>query len=190
MRPTRPLQSALLSASAHWTRRRPAIDPFGSAGPPGARRSRTPAALPASFQLGVSTPAPYRLGAVRRTELDAVVRQPQLPLMGIERSLDAAAQAAGEWLALDDGRAVWRMAIQSDGASGVRVHFHDFAVGNGAVWVYSEDRSQVFGPYTGSGIDEAETSGATPSLPTRWSSSIWRTSGRKRSRSPSPGSLT
>jgi len=114
-----------------------------------------PAALPASFQLGISTPAPYRLGAIRRTELDAVVRQPQLPLMGIERPLDDAAQAAGEWLALDDGRAVWRMAIQSDGASGVRVHFHDFAVGNGAVWVYSEDRSQIFGPYTGSGIDES-----------------------------------
>ncbi len=109
--------------------------------------------MPASFRLGVSTPAPIQLGTVRQAELDAVVRQPQLPMMGIERSVDAAAQTAGEWLALDDGKAVWRMAIQSGGASGVRVHFHDFAVGSGSVWVYSEDRSQVFGPYTGSGID-------------------------------------
>jgi hypothetical protein len=111
--------------------------------------------MPASLKLGVSTPAPYRLGAVRQTELDAVARQSQLPLVGIERSIDAAPLARGEWLALDDGKAVWRLAIQSDGASGVRVHFHDFAVGGGAVWVYSEDRSQVFGPYTGSGIDES-----------------------------------
>jgi hypothetical protein len=110
--------------------------------------------MPASFKLGVSTPAPYRLGAIRQRELEAVVRQPQLPLIGIERVLGAAPQASGEWLALDDGKAVWRMAIQSDGAAGVRVHFHDFAVAGGGVWVYSEDHSQVFGPYTGTGIDK------------------------------------
>jgi len=115
---------------------------------------RTTPAMPASFKLGISTPLPYRLGAVRQSELDAVVRLPQLPLMGIERSIEAAPPARGEWLAADDGKAVWRLAIQSDGASGVRLHFHDFAVANGAVWVYSEDRSQIFGPYIGSGIDE------------------------------------
>lgn len=115
----------------------------------------TPPAMPASFQLGVSTPAPYRLGPVRKTELDAVVRHPQLPVIGIERSLDAVPQSGGEWLALDDGRFVWRMAIQSEGASGVRVRFHDFAVAAGAVWVYSEDHRQVFGPYSGSGIDDS-----------------------------------
>ncbi len=112
-----------------------------------------PRAMPASFRLGVPPAVPYRLGAVRQSEMDAVVRRPQLPLVGIERSFDGAPQANGEWLALDDGRAVWRMAIQSDGASGVRVHFHNFAVASGSVWVYSEDHSQVFGPYTGSGID-------------------------------------
>ncbi|MGB9458472.1 MAG: hypothetical protein WCB12_20655 [Bryobacteraceae bacterium] len=114
-----------------------------------------PRAMPPSFRLGVSSPVPYRLGAVQQAELDALVRQPQLPLVGIERSLDGAPQSSGEWLALDDGKAVWRMAIQSDGASGVRVHFHDFAAAGGAVWVYSEDRSQVLGPYTGSGIDDS-----------------------------------
>ena len=113
------------------------------------------APMPASFRLSVSTPAPFRLGAVRQVELDAVVRHPQLPMMGVERSLDRAAQNAGEWLSLGDGTTAWRMAVQSDGASGVRVHFRDFAVGHGSVWVYSEDRSQVYGPYTGSGTDES-----------------------------------
>ena len=145
------LLSALLAASA-------AGQPLARLGPLHRRASaaiETPAATPASFRFGVSTPAPFRLGAVRQAELDAVVRQPQLPMMGIERSVDTAAQNAGEWLPLDEGRAVWRMAVQSDGASGVRIHFHDFAVGHGSVWVYSEDRSQTYGPYTGTGIDDS-----------------------------------
>ncbi len=154
MRPTRIfLQSVLLSALLGGSADAQAL--LGPLHRPASAEIETPSPMPASFKLGVSTPGPYRLGALRKTELDAVVRQPQLPLVGIERSLDAAPQAGGEWLALDDGKAVWRMAIQSDGASGVRVHFHDFAAAGGAVWVYSEDRSQVFGPYTGSGIDES-----------------------------------
>ena len=47
------------------------------------------------------------------------------------------------------------MAIQSDGASGVRLEFSRFAVGSGEVWIYSEDRSQLFGPYTGAGPDDS-----------------------------------
>ncbi|MFZ0934806.1 MAG: hypothetical protein WB579_15375 [Bryobacteraceae bacterium] len=157
MRPTHILlQSVLLSALFAGAAAGQALNRLG----PLERQARagivqTPRAMPPSFRLGVSSPVPYRLGAVRQAELDAVVRQPQLPLVGIERSLDGAPQSSGGWLALDDGRAVWRMAIQSDGASGVRVHFHDFALAGGAVWVYSEDRSQVFGPYTGSGIDDS-----------------------------------
>src|SRR5271169_1868102 len=100
------LLSALLSGSA-------AGQPLTRLGPlerPARAGLDTLPAMPASFKLGVSTPAPYRLGAVQKTELAAVVRQPQLPLVGIERSLEAAPQAHGEWLALDDGKAVWRTA--------------------------------------------------------------------------------
>jgi hypothetical protein len=155
MRPNILWQSALLSALLAAPAAGQALTRLGPLERPARAGIETPAPMPASFKLGVSTPAPYRLGAIQQTELDAVVRQPQLPLVGIERSLGAVPQPSGEWLALDDGKAVWRMAIQSDGAYGVRVHFHDFAVAGGAVWVYSEDRSQVFGPYTGSGIDES-----------------------------------
>jgi len=148
------LQSALLSALLSGSTAGQALTRLGPLERTARAELRTAAAMPASFKLGVSTPAPYRLGAVQKAELDAVARHPQLPLMGLERSLDAAPRARGEWLALDEDKAVWRMAIQSDGASGVRVHFHNFAVAPGAVWVYSEDHSQVFGPYTGSGIDD------------------------------------
>ncbi len=155
MRPKHLLwQSAILSALLSGSAAGQPLTRLGPLERPARAELHTLPAMPASFKLGVSTPAPYRLGAVQKAELDAVVRQPQLPLIGIERSLEGAPQARGEWLALDDGKAVWRMAIQSDGASGVRVHFHDFALTSGAVWVYSEDHSQVFGPYTGSGIDE------------------------------------
>ena len=149
------LQSALFSGLLGGTAAGQALTRLGPLERPAHAELRTVQAMPASFKLGVSTPAPYRLGAVEKTELDAVARHPRLPLMGIERSLEVASQVRGEWLALDDGKAVWRMAIQSDGASGVRVHFHDFAVTAGAVWVYSEDHSQVFGPYTGAGVDES-----------------------------------
>jgi len=155
MRPNILWQSALLSALLAGLAAGQPLTRLGPLERPARAEIETPRPMPASFKLGVSTPAPYRLGTVKQTELDAVARQPQLPLVGIDRSLDRVPQPSGEWLALDDGKAVWRMAIQSDGASGLRVHFHDFAAGDGAVWVYSEDRNQVFGPYTGSGIDES-----------------------------------
>jgi len=155
MRPNRvfvytALLSALLAGSAagqDLTRLGPLERPANAA-------MRIAAPMPPSFKLGVAVPAPYRLGAVGQAEWAAVERHPQLPLMGIERPIEAAARGRGEWLALDDGKAAWRMSIQSDGAAGLRVHFHDFALADGAVWVYSEDRSQVFGPYTGTGIDD------------------------------------
>jgi hypothetical protein len=108
-----------------------------------------------SFERGVAAPAAYRLGAVRQEELDAVRPKPNVRLTGLERNLNRTARQIGQWTTLDDGRLVWRMAIQSEGAVGLRVQFSRFQVDNGAVWIYSEDHTQVFGPYTGSGIDDS-----------------------------------
>lgn len=116
---------------------------------------RTAARKPASFAQQTPSPARYRLGHVTRAEVDAVVRDPRLSLMGIERPIDPRAKSRGAWVALDDGSAVWRLEIQSDGATGLRVDFSDFNVGAGEVWLYSEDRTQVFGPYSGGGIDNS-----------------------------------
>ena len=110
---------------------------------------------PLSFAHGLPAPVPYRLGAVRQQELDAVARDPQLSFMGVERGLESVAPLRGEWLTLDQTQTTWRWAIRSDGAAGVRLWFSEFSVGNGAVWVYSPDRSQLFGPYTGNGPEES-----------------------------------
>ena len=110
---------------------------------------------PSSFAHPLPAAAAYRMGRVSQAELDSVARDPLLTLMGIERTVDRRSKMLGEWVALDDGSQVWRMAIQSEGADGVRVEFSDFHVGAGEVWVYSEDRGQVFGPYSGSGIDDS-----------------------------------
>ena len=49
---------------------------------------------------------------------------------------------------------LWRQAIRSPGAVGLRVHFTGFAVGNGRVWLHDGRRfqPQVSGPYTGRGV--------------------------------------
>ncbi|HLK62431.1 MAG TPA: hypothetical protein VKU19_03270 [Bryobacteraceae bacterium] len=109
---------------------------------------------PLSFDRGiVATPAPFRLGMIRQSEIDAVERDPMLTLRGIERGIDRRAGQHGAWVTLDDGSTAWRLAIQSDGAAGVRLHFTGFAVGIGEVWIYSSDHTQVFGPYTAEGPD-------------------------------------
>lgn len=108
---------------------------------------------PASFGRRLPAAAAFRLGALRQEEKDAVARRPELNLRGFERKVNARAPQRGQWQTLDDGRTVWRLALQADGAMGLRVYFSRFQAGAGEVWVYSQDGSQAFGPYSGSGID-------------------------------------
>ena len=49
-----------------------------------------------------------------------------------------------------EGERVWRMAIHSPGAAGIRVEFRDFSVGAGKVWL--SDGADAAGPYTGRGL--------------------------------------
>jgi len=122
-----------------------------------ARRQDSPGIAvrkPSSFAQRIPAPLPYRLGTLRQSEIDAVERDPLLTLRGVERRIERRVNQRGEWVVLDDGRRVWRITIASDGAAGLRLEFSNFAVGSGAVWIYSDDRSQVFGPYTGTGLDE------------------------------------
>ncbi len=117
----------------------------------GISRPDNPRRRPLSFDQRIPSPAPYRLGTLRQSEIDGIERDPNLPIRGYERTVDPRRSREGQWVTLDDGQAAWRMAIQSDGASGVRLEFSRFAVGAGEVWIYSEDHDQVFGPYTGAG---------------------------------------
>lgn len=78
-----------------------------------------------------------------------------LPQTGISRSLPPNVMASGTFHVLAGGKSIWRLTIDSPGASGVRLHFTNFSVGDGLVWIYPADRaiaSQLIdGPYTGRG---------------------------------------
>lgn len=56
----------------------------------------------------------------------------------------------GAWQATIAGR-VWRLQITSPAARALRLHFKNFNVGKGRVWLHNK-AGQVYGPYTGQGM--------------------------------------
>ena len=58
--------------------------------------------------------------------------------------------AEGAWQSTAVGR-LWRLKMTSPSARAMRIHFRDFAIGAGSLWLYSAS-GQVVGPYTGSGL--------------------------------------
>jgi len=67
--------------------------------------------------------------------------------IGTHRPFTAAQLAKGKW---SKKPRVWRLAIKSEGAAALRVHFKDFHAGAGKVWVHNgKDR---YGPYSGDGL--------------------------------------
>ncbi|MCC6537241.1 MAG: hypothetical protein IT162_06805 [Bryobacterales bacterium] len=81
----------------------------------------------------------------------AVSRQPA-QRVGRVRELAGDAMGAGEWATLPDGREVWRLAVRSPEAAELRIHFTDFAVGAGRVWIYSGNENEPAQEYTGAGL--------------------------------------
>lgn len=76
-----------------------------------------------------------------------------LSLAGIHRALPASALRKGKWTKLPSGNGAWRLTIRSPGAQGLRLHFRQFAVGQGKVTVSSGSpgAAQAAGTYTGAG---------------------------------------
>ena len=58
--------------------------------------------------------------------------------------------AEGAWQSTAIGR-LWRLKMTSPSARAMRIHFRDFAIGAGSLWLHSEG-GQVVGPYSGSGL--------------------------------------
>jgi hypothetical protein len=73
--------------------------------------------------------------------------------VGVHRPVTASMMGQGAWQTNNDGSSVWRVTLQSDNAIGLRVHFTNFSVGDGRVWIHdtANPPKQVFGPYTGLG---------------------------------------
>ena len=77
----------------------------------------------------------------------------RLPEGALKRSFSGGAvktTAEGAWQSTEAGR-LWRLKLTSPSARAMRIHFRDFAIGAGSLWIHSED-GQTVGPYTGSGL--------------------------------------
>ena len=124
---------------------------------------RTAAPRPPSLQLSLPSPAAVALPPLGPNDLQRL--QPQEgrpPLIGVHRRLPAGAvtrsfsggavktTAEGAWQSTAAGR-LWRLKLTSPSARAMRIHFRDFAIGAGSLWLYSAS-GQVVGPYTGSGL--------------------------------------
>ena len=128
-----------------------------------ASTERAAAVRPPSLQLSLPSPAAAALPPLGPDDLQRL--QPQEgrpPVIGVHRRLPPGTvtlsfsggavktTAEGAWQSTEAGR-LWRLKMTSPSARAMRVHFRDFAIGSGSLWIHSED-GQTVGPYTGSGL--------------------------------------
>ena len=155
------LTCALLSGSAQAQRIGPLVrDNQQQAKASSAEREE--ALRPPSLQLSLPSPAEVALPPLGPDDLQRL--QPQRgrpPVIGVHRRLPQEAlklsfsaggvksTAEGAWQSTEAGR-LWRLKLTSPSARALRVHFRDFAIGAGRLWLHSED-GQAVGPYSGSG---------------------------------------
>ena len=124
---------------------------------------RAAAVRPPSLQLSLSQPAGIALPPLGPDDLQRLQPQEgQPPVIGVHRRLPAGAlmpsfsegtvktTAEGAWQSTAVGR-LWRLKMTSPSARAMRIHFRDFAIGAGSLWLHSAS-GQVVGPYTGSGL--------------------------------------
>lgn len=79
----------------------------------------------------------------------------QLDPVGKHRPIPAAAMKKGRWDKLPGGQRIWRLQLHAQGATGLRLNFNKFVVGQGMVWLYAGSGADLrtAGPYSGAGTD-------------------------------------
>ena len=156
------LAFALLAQSA-WGQRIGPLGPTDRQQSKALSTERTAAPRPPSLQLSLLPPAAVDLPPLGPNDLQRL--QPQEgrpPVIGVHRRLPAGAvtrsfsggavktTAEGAWQSTAVGH-LWRLKMTSPSARAMRIHFRDFAIGAGSLWLHSAS-GQVVGPYTGSGL--------------------------------------
>ena len=127
------------------------------------QRPKTAAVRPPSLQLSLPSPATAVLPPLGPADLQRVQPRPgRPPVIGVHRQLPPGVvtlSLSGEtvmttareaWQSTASGR-VWRLKLTSPSARAMRIHFQDFAIGAGRLWLHAES-GQVVGPYSGSGL--------------------------------------
>ena len=156
------LAFALLAQSA-WAQRIGPLVPDNPQRPKASSAERKEAVRPPSLQLSLPSPAAVALPPLGPDDLQRLQpREGRPPVIGVHRRLPEGAlklsfsgggvksTAEGAWQSTEAGR-LWRLKLTSPSARAMRVHFRDFAIGSGSLWIHSKD-GQTVGPYTGSGL--------------------------------------
>jgi uncharacterized protein (TIGR03437 family) len=120
-----------------------------SKGPRGAD-SRGPQRTPPGYSLSLAAPVAWDLGPPSAAEAAPRPRYGARQI-GVRRAVPAGWLSSAVATTLPDGRHVWLAALRAKGAVALRVHFQDFAVGAGQVWLYDPRHTIVAGPYSGRG---------------------------------------
>ena len=156
------LAFALLAQSA-WGQRIGPLGPLARQQLKAQSSERAAAAQPPSLRLSLPLPAVAALPPLGPDDLQLLrLQEGQPPVIGVHRQLPqgsvalsfsggtARTTAEGAWQSIPAGR-LWRLRITSPSARAMRVHFRDFAIGAGKLWLYSAD-GQALPPYAGSGL--------------------------------------
>ena len=157
------LTFALLAQSVWGQRLGPLVKDNQQQSEASSAESTAAAVQPPSLQLSLPSPAVAALPPLGPDDLQLLQPQEgQPPIIGIHRQLPqgsvelsfsggtARTTVEGAWQSIPAGR-LWRLRITSPSARAMRVHFRDFAIGAGKLWLYSAD-GQALPPYTGSGL--------------------------------------
>ena len=157
------LTFALLAQPAWGQRLGPLVKDNQQRSTASSAESTAAAVQPPSLRLSLPTPAVATLPPMGPDDLQRL--QPQEgrpPVIGVHRRLPPGAvtqsfsggavktTAEGAWQSTAAGR-LWRLKTTSPSARAMRIHFRDFAIGVGSLWLHSPS-GQVVGPYSGSGL--------------------------------------
>jgi lysyl endopeptidase len=105
---------------------------------------------PPGIRLGLRKPKEFALAPLGGSEVRRLTAPDPRLKTGIHRTLPVDALRQGAWETTPEGKRLWRMAIHSPDAAGIRVEFRNFDAGAGKVWIYNGAESA--GPYTGRGV--------------------------------------
>ena len=127
------------------------------------QRTKAAAVRPPSLRLSLPSPAMATLPPLGPDDLQRLQSQRgQPPIIGVHRRLPPGAvtlsfsgenvmtTATEAWQSTAVGR-LWRLRVISPSARAMRIHFQDFAIGAGSLWLHSAS-GQIVGPYSGSGL--------------------------------------
>ena len=118
-----------------------------------------------AFMAGLPDPVahvvlkPLDLAAVAaedkaRTQAEKTLRVGVVRALPEPVTMTSAKSGVGEWAVLDDGAQVWRLTVNAEGASGLRLHVVSASLPDGCALLVSDasDPSDTCGPYTSAGL--------------------------------------